>query len=386
MLLTILIFFVVLSALVFVHELGHFLTARYFGVRAEEFGMGLPPRLFGVQKFNGRWRLVSAKYQPKEGESTVYSVNLIPVGGFVKIKGENGEEEKASDSFGSKPIWQRNLILAAGVTMNVVLCALLLAVTFMIGTPGFADQEYRGASVSGSQVKVLEILPGSSAEQAGLKIGDVVLSVDGAEISSVEELKAILSVSIDQEVVLGLERFTEKLALTVTPSANDEGKGEIGIAIAEINLVKYPWYLAIWQGIKMTWLWLLLIFSALWGLVRQLFGGASSGVDFTGPIGIAVMTGQATKMGLTYLLQFTALLSLNLAIINILPFPALDGGRILFLTIGKLRGKMIAAKWENLSHNLGFALLMLLIVFITYRDIARYGGRIISVLKGLVGL
>jgi regulator of sigma E protease len=270
--------------------------------------------------------------------------------------------------------------------MNVVLCILLLSITFMIGTPGLADQEYRGAFVSGSQVKVLEILPGSSAERAGLKMGDTVLSVDGVGISSVEELQAVLSVNVDQEVALGLERFTEELTLTVIPSANDVGKGEIGIAIAEINLVKYPWYLAIWQGIKMTWLWLVLIFSALWGLVRQLFGGASSGVDFTGPIGIAVMTGQATKMGLTYLLQFSALLSLNLAIINILPFPALDGGRILFLTIGKLRGKMIASKWENLSHNLGFALLMLLIVFITYRDIARYGGRIISVLKGLVGL
>lgn len=386
MLLTILIFFVILSVLVFVHELGHFSVARYFGVRAEEFGMGLPPRLFGIQKINGKFRFVSGKYQPKEGEPTLYSVNLIPVGGFVKIKGENGEEETASDSFGSKPIWQRNLILAAGVTMNVVLCVLLLSVTFMIGTPGLADQEYRGAFVSDAQVKVLEVLPGSVAEQAGLKMGDVVLSIDEMEISSVAELQTILSEKTDQEVVLGLERFTEELTLTVTPSANDEGKGEIGIAIAEMNLVKYPWYLAIWQGIKMTWLWLVLIFSALWGLILQPFGGTPSGVDFTGPIGIAVMTGQATKLGLAYLLQFSALLSLNLAIINILPFPALDGGRILFLTIGKLRGKMIDAKWENISHNLGFALLMLLIVFITYRDIARYGGQIISVLKGLVGL
>jgi regulator of sigma E protease len=143
--------------------------------------------------------------------------------------------------------------------------------------------------------------------------------------------------------------------------------------------------LALKEGVLATWFWLVAIITAVVGLFKQLFGGPSMGLDFAGPVGIAVLTGQAAKMGWIYVLQFTALLSLNLAIINILPFPALDGGRILFLAIEKIRGKAVDSKLENIFHNIGFILLMILIVAITYRDLVRYGAKILSALGRIIG-
>lgn len=385
MLLTIIVFVLVLSLLVFVHELGHFVMARKFGVKAEEFGMGLPPRMFGLQKLSGKWRLVWGNREIKADEPMIYSLNWIPVGGFVKIKGENGELASDSDSFGHKPIWQRTIILASGVIMNLILCIGLLSIGFMIGMPTAAGDANGGKYISEPKVQITEVLAGYPAAGADIKVGDVIVKINDVQIKTGADLKSYLETKENQSVRVSLLRGQETLEKAVTIIKKDEITG-LGVAIVDVGTVRYPIHLAIKEGFLVTWYWLVAIFMAVVSLFKQLFGGPSAGLDFAGPVGIAVMTGQAAKLGYIYVLQFAAMLSLNLAIINILPFPALDGGRILFLALEKIRGKAVDSKLENTMHNTGFILLMILIVAITYRDLARYGAKILSVLGRTVGL
>jgi regulator of sigma E protease len=310
------------------------------------------------------------------GEPIIYSLNWIPIGGFVSIKGENGENENEGDSFGYQPIWKRNIILSAGVTMNLVLCVVLLSIGFAVGMPSALIEGDGGKLVSEPKVQVAQTFDGWPAKEAGIAVGDVIISVDGQPIKNSEQFKSYLAQKENTAVAITVKNGVESVK-TIKPISKN-GMVGIGVSIIDAGVVRYPVHLAIWKGILATWGWLSMIGLAFVALFKQLFGGASAGLELSGPVGIAVMTGQAAKLGWIYLLQFTALLSLNLAIINILPFPALDGGRILFLTIGKIRGKMIASKWENLSHNLGFILLMALVVFITYKDIIKYGAKILQ--------
>ncbi|MFA5029436.1 MAG: RIP metalloprotease RseP [Patescibacteria group bacterium] len=392
MFLTIVIFVAILSLLVFAHEIGHFFTARKFGIRVDEFGFGLPPRVIGLVFLSAKKKirfLFGNRELKAENETeqtgTIYSLNLIPVGGFVKIKGENGEAAGDRDSFASKAIWRRVSVLAAGVIMNLFLCALILIIGFIIGLPSAVSGQMSGAIVSDNNIQVVEVLKGTAAEQAGLKPGDIINGVDGKTFGSIEELQKYLSGRADQLISLKLTRNTESLTKELLVQKYQAVTG-IGVALVETAIVRYPWYLAIWQGIKATFFWLVAIILAFASIIKNLVLGQPIGIEVAGPVGIAVMTGQAARLGLVYVLQFTALLSLNLAIINILPFPALDGGRILFLVIEKIRGRAVKQQLENLIHNIGFALLMLLIVFVTYRDIIRYGGKIFGVFKNLVGI
>jgi regulator of sigma E protease len=370
MLITLAIFLLILSLLVFVHEFGHYSTARIFGIKVEEFGFGLPPRLWG-------WR---PKLSP-----TIYSLNWLPLGGFVKIKGENGEASHDADSFAAKPIWQRLVILASGVAMNFVLCVLILSAGFAIGLPASVEGLGSQAVISSASIQILEIVPDSPAQAAGLRVGDAILALDGQEFSDIDGLQQYLVSRQDQSVMITVRRGTGEATIQTTVKEFSGFTG-IGVALAKTAIVRYPWYLAVWQGLKATFIWLIAIVLALVGIIKNLISGAPIGLEVAGPVGIAVLTGQAAKLGLVYVMQFTALLSLNLAIINILPFPALDGGRILFLAIEKIRGRAVGQRWENFTHNLGFALLMVLIVAVTYRDLLVYGGRIWGAVKNLVGL
>lgn len=383
MLITLIIFVLVLSVLVFVHELGHFLTARRFGAKVEEFGFGLPPRIIGIRKKAGKFEIVGPKTETGEDDPTVYSLNWIPVGGFVKIKGENGEDALSENSFASKKIWQRCIILVAGVVMNVVLCVALLSIGFGVGMPTVLDQdESIGQSVADRKIQIMQVLDGSSAQTAGIKLGDVIVRVDGQEFDAVDQLRNYLTNKKDQTVAIEISRNNELMTKDVGVRQHQETWG-IGVGLVEVATVRYSWYMAIWQGMKTTYIWFITIVVGLASLIKNLIVGSPIGVEVAGPVGIAALTGQAARLGIIYLLQFAALLSLNLAIINILPFPALDGGRILFLVIEKIRGKSVKQQVENLIHNIGFLLLMLLIVFVTYKDLARYGGRIIDAVKSL---
>ncbi len=384
MLLTIIIFVLVLTVLVSAHELGHFFTARYFGVKAEEFGFGFPPRAIGWYKNRfGSWQQVignrsveslenaaDEKLRPKL-KATVWSLNWLPIGGFVKIKGEDGEDKNEGDSFAAKKIWQRVVILAAGVTMNILLAWFLFSFGYLIGLPQSTDTLGPQAIVSESQVVVAQVLPNSIASQAGLQDGDIILRINGVAIGTEKALQDAVAANAGQEAQLLIKRGGAEQTIKVVPQAKSGGRATIGIAIFSSGLVRYPFFPAIWEGLRTTGFILGEIVSSLVGLFREIFKGQDVSGQFAGPVGIANITGQAARLGFTYLLQFMALLSLNLAVINIIPFPALDGGRIIFLLVEKAKGRPVRREVEALIHNIGFLLLIALVIFVTFKDIIR---------------
>lgn len=362
MLLTIIVFVLILGLLVFVHELGHFVAARKNGVKVEEFGFGFPPRIFGI----------------KRGE-TIYSLNWIPLGGFVKIKGEAGENQEDEDSFAHKKIWQRALILASGVFMNFILAAVLLSVGFMIGLPQVINGENGSARIRDAKVQIVQVLEGTPAAGAELKPGDAILSIDGQEILDVTAMQDYLGGKIDVPVKIVFERDNAQFEKEIKPVFLVEtGRGGIGVGLLKSGIVSYPWYLALWKGAEAAVYFTGEVVVAFYELIKNLIVTQKVSVDLSGPVGIAVLTGEVARMGFVYLLQFTALLSVNLAVINFLPFPALDGGRILFLVIEKIRRKPVSQKIENLVHNVGFALLMLLILLVTFRDVMKFSNKFVG--------
>jgi regulator of sigma E protease len=371
MLLTIVAFILILSVLVFVHELGHYWTARKFGAEAEEFGFGFPPRLFGWKKVNGKRKFFWGN-KKVESEDTIWSMNWIPIGGFVQIKGQDGEEENDPKSFASKKPWQRTIILSAGVIMNVVLTAICLMIVFMLGAPQVIDKDTT-AEVSDRKIQVMTILEESPALDVGIKVGDVIVSIDGNNFENIEQLQAYLASNENDEVLINITRLDEEIEYNVTLKYLDEiGSKSIGVGLVNTGTVSYPWYKAIWLGLKGTVVMFVQIIVAFYTVIKNAIIGVETGVEIAGPVGIAVITGQMARMGVSYILQFTALLSMNLAIINFLPFPALDGGRVLFIIIEKLRGKPNNQKVEQVVHTIGFILLIVLILVVTGKDIWKY--------------
>lgn len=377
---TIFIFVVILGLLVFVHELGHFLTARRLGVKSEEFGFGFPPRVFGIKKINGRRRLFwgSQPIEEIKSEDTVYSLNWIPLGGFVKIKGEDGPvsdpcKPQEPDSFCGRKIWQRAIILSAGVAMNVVLCVISLSVAFMIGAPQIIDNSLSGAKITNQAIQVISVLSDSPAQKAGIMLGDIIENIDGQKFSTISAIQDYIKVKTGQKVDVSIKRFSEERKFIIEPVVLAETKSVgLGVGLVNSGIVAYPWPKAIWLGVKATGQLAVRIIEAFAIVIKNIFVGKPLGVDIAGPVGIAVMTGQVARLGFVYILQFIALLSLNLAIINFLPFPALDGGRVLFLIIEKIRGRAVNQKIEQWAHSAGFALLMILIIVVTSRDILKF--------------
>lgn len=364
---TILLFLLVLSVLVFVHEFGHYVSAKRLGVKVEEFGFGFPPRAFGVKR-----------------GGTTYSVNWIPLGGFVRIKGESGEDGRDPDSFVRQSAPRRLLILAAGVLMNLLLAWGLFTVGAAIGLPEALEGQPSAARIRERSVTVTDVLPGSPAEAAGLSYGDRIAAIDGTAVVSFADLTSRIALAAGQEVALDLKRGNGARTVRVTPTTLEQtGKPGIGVGLVESGIVSYPWYLAPLRGLELTWRNTVAVFAALGSLVVSVVSGNGVTADVAGPVGIAVATGQVARLGFTYLLQFTALLSINLAVINLLPLPALDGGRVLFLAIEKIRRKPVDRALEGIVHQIGFALLLLLALLVTFQDVRRFGGGIIDGVNGL---
>ncbi len=369
---TLIIFIAVLALLVLVHELGHFWMARKMGVKAEEFGLGFPPRIWGSYRDkDGKRKRVWGNKKIKDVPGTVYSINWLPLGGFVKIKGENGDD-KDKDSFASKPIWRRALILAAGVLMNIALAVVLISVGYMIGFPDSTINLPAGAEVTEKRVQIVQVVNNSPAKEAGLKVGDIVLSMSGEVIDTEIELQQVVAAHPEEIIPITVRRQNNVIEIMAEPELNEAGNGSLGVAILSTGLVKYPWYQAIWEGLKVSMLLLWAIIVAFFELIRNLIISQPIDAEIAGPVGIADLTGQFARMGFTYLLQFTALLSLNLAVLNILPFPALDGGRLVFLAIEKIKGSPVKQDIELAIHNLGFIALMMLVLVVTFKDIARF--------------
>jgi len=424
MIVTIVVFIVILGILVFVHELGHFIVARRNGIKAEEFGFGFPPRIFGIQFLQGKdkqkisevesvevktmdikvgkeeifqetitekihtsekmmpikkWRIIwGSKDGDDENEQrdlqeahkkrfsggTIYSLNWLPIGGFVRIKGEDGYGKNEEDSFASKSPWIRIKVLAAGVIMNFILAWLLLSITFMIGS----YQDVTGENVSGSKILIESIEKNSPAEKMGINVGDVIIkNGEGTAFFTVEQVQKYINSNKGNEITLVLQRGDEQVTLVGTPRLETEaGQGALGISgLGEVINVKYPFFEAFWMGFKEIGS----MFVVIGQIFYNLFHGVSTGIEVMGPVKLAVFTGQIIPLGFVFILRFIAIFSVNLGIINILPFPALDGGRILFILIEKIKGKPVSQKVEQIFHTAGMMILLALMLFITLREI-----------------
>ncbi|HZZ99131.1 MAG TPA: RIP metalloprotease RseP [Candidatus Paceibacterota bacterium] len=354
---TAIIFIVVIGVLVLVHEFGHFIMAKRAGMKVEEFGFGFPPRIVG-------W---------KRGE-TIYSINWIPFGGFVKIFGEDGEGQ-GPRSFASGTFWQRMGVIVAGVVMNFLLAAVLLMLVNGLGLRvGIADPHTPG--VQDQRIEVLTVSPGSPADKAGLQSLDQLVGYrqDGSliEFDSVESLQSAVNNHSGQPIVLEIKRGSETLDKTLIPRVNPPpDQGAIGISLAMTGVVSYPWYEAIWRGVVDAWILTENTVIGYWTLLKTLIVHGKLAADVSGPVGIATLTGQAARVGINYLLQFVALISVNLAVLNIVPFPALDGGRALILVIEKIKRSPVNRNAEMWVNMIGFYVLIAFMIYITYNDIAK---------------
>lgn len=354
--LTIVVFAVLLLALVLVHEWGHFIAAKKAGCRVEEFGFGFPPRLFSFM-----WH------------DTRYSFNLLPLGGFVKIEGEDMQDAAPGPtSFSSKSAGWRILILSAGVIMNIVLAWVLLSVQAGVGMPTLVTAENEG-ELTDLKAYVLDVSENSPAAEAGILSLDRIVKIQATLNPTIAQVQAEITQAQGSEITLEVERQGSHKTITATPRENPPaGEGPLGVSLAAAGLTRSAWWQAPWIGLQRTGQMLVAIVAQFASILHRLATSGSVGETLTGPIGIAVYTNEATKMGLPYILEFGALISLNLALINILPLPALDGGRILFVVLEKIAGRRFPGKIEQITHTVGFVLLILLMVAITFRDVQRF--------------
>lgn len=354
-LVTVVVFFGLLLLLVLVHEWGHFFVARRAGCRIEEFGFGFPPKLFSVKR-----------------GGTEYSLNALPIGGFVRIEGEDMQTPNPPPTdFGSKSAAWRITILAAGVVMNVVLATVLLIIQAGIGYPTLVTG--RAGELKDVKTYVTEVTENSPAKTAGLRALDRLVVVDGIANPTVEDVQATVRSKAGKEIAVEIERQGQHETLTLVPRINPpEGEGALGVGLAATALHKVPWWQAPFVGLRRTGEMLLAIITQFAEIIGRLIRQGSVGGTLTGPVGIAVYTNEAARMGVSYVLEFAALISLNLALINIMPFPALDGGRILFVLLEKIFRRRMPFKIEKLTHAIGFAVLIGLMLLITFKDIARF--------------
>lgn len=356
---TILLFFIVLSVLVLVHEFGHFYFAKKAGMRVDEFGFGFPPRIWGIRK----------------GE-TIYSVNVIPFGGFVKVHGENGEDKDDPRSFARKPLGARARLLVAGVLMNFLLAVVLLIVGSWLGLRIAVAENVSPKGAKQVFVQIVQVAPGSPAAEQDLRPLDEIVAMQFAEEDirpiSVSEVQQFINAHSGQEIILSLRRGKQEFQKILVPRQNPPaGQGAVGIVLTKTALVSYPWYEAILRGIQSAFFMTINIAMALGIFFKDILLSGRVGADITGPVGIATLTAQASRVSFSYLLQFVAILSLNLAILNIIPFPALDGGRLLLLGVERIRRRPMDKRTEGFINAAGFAFLLGLMVLITIRDVGK---------------
>lgn len=373
---TLLIFLVILSILVLVHEFGHFIVAKKAGIKVEEFGLGLPPKI----------------WSKKIGE-TIYSLNALPIGGFVKLYGEDGltgrEGERAREqerAYYHKSKKARMAVVVAGVIMNLLLAFVVFSIVY-------AKQ---GIPVETNRVTVVGVLPNSPAETTGLKVNDVIISADSQKITLSSQFIEIAKKANGQKLILEIDRQNDnpcnqkvlgaipgmeitcrngKMLTSITPRVNPpNGEGPLGVVISQTEMKFYPFFeqmiRGFGEGFKEALGWVSLIVVNLRDMVSQLVRG-SVPKDVAGPVGIFQITGTVSKGGLLPLAQFLAILSVNLAVMNILPLPALDGGRALFIVIEAVTKKRVKQELETKIHNIGMIALLTLMLLISINDIVR---------------
>lgn len=328
---TIIYAIIMFCLLIFIHELGHFITAKACGVKVNEFALGMGPALFKKQK----------------GE-TLYALRAIPIGGYCAMEGEDEESEDAR-AFNNKPAWKKAIIVVAGAAMNLLLCVLFLIIISL----------YTGTVTT----TIDQVTDGSPAAEAGIRHGDKIVAVDNKPVEDWTQLVNAIA-GAEEQVRVKLERGGETLTVTSDLTKGEDGRQVIGIVpVREHNVLA-----AIKTGTMNTW-----DMTKMMGQTfKQLFTGDVSVKELTGPVGIVYAVNDTAKYGFVYLLYLTALISLNLAIVNMLPLPALDGGRLLFIIVRKITGRAITDEMEGKVHFIGILLLFALMIYVTWNDIVRF--------------
>lgn len=354
--LSILAMLIIFSALVIAHEFGHFSMARRQGVDVEEFGVGFPPKVFGRKKGN-----------------TLYSINALPLGGFVRLKGEDGSVT-GKGSFASASFWPKTKIIMAGVAMNFLIAYVIFTVLLIAGIPPLGQSlpkigPIKPSEQSLSALTVFTVNKNSAAQKAGIEKGDKIISINGATISSNDELKQFTSSNAGKTVTIDVEQGSNKSTKTVL-LGTDTSAGILGVTAEKISYVSYSWWQAPFAALILMIQLVFLTLAAFGNLLVGLFTQAKVGEQVSGPIGVWSIFSQITSFGWRYIMLFIASISLSLAVINALPLPALDGGRQLMLILRKM-GLKITPERENLVHILGFVFLIGLMIIISISDITR---------------
>jgi regulator of sigma E protease len=362
MFLTILIVIFSIIALMTLHEFGHFIVAKKFGLKVEEFGVGYPPRLF----------------RKKIGE-TFYSLNLLPFGAFVKIPGEGGEKSSLEDyqMFVGKPAWQRSLVILGGVVSFWLIAAILLSIVFSVGTAvAISDQEQ--GPLTDPKVQILAISPDSPAEAAGLRAGDVIrqAAVDNSQfpINKILEVQDLTKDYGGKEIVLTIQRGSKTFDVSLVPRiSHPSDEGPLGVALVRTAEKSYPWWQAPVKGVEATFNLTLAIVEGWWQIISNLVRGEGmpQGAILVGPVGVGSLFVQAFQVGIVYYIQFIAIIAVYLAIFNILPIPALDGGKLVFIGLEKLKGSPVNPRIEQNITAGFFVLIVCVMVWITIKDISR---------------
>ncbi|MFA7252524.1 MAG: RIP metalloprotease RseP [Candidatus Paceibacterota bacterium] len=363
---TIILFLVVLAVLIFVHELGHFLVAKKSGIRVDEFAIGFPPKIFGWTR----------------GE-TKYVLNLIPFGGYVKIFGENPDDESISGpdsarSFVKAKKWKQISVLLAGIAFNIIFAWLLISISFMFGSlvpVGEGTDGQYSKYIKDSQVVLTGVLKDSPAEKAGLVQGDRLITVENVTNQDLNttKIRELIEKSADNQIDVSYERSGEIRNIIVEAEMNSaENKKVIGIYMENVGVVKLNPFLALYEGGKLTITTTKEVAVGLAVFIAQAVRGQGDFTQVSGPVGIVGLVGDAATFGLAYFLGFVAFISLNLAVINLIPFPALDGGRVLFAIIEIIIRRPIKPQIANTLNTVGFFILISLMLIITYRDVLKF--------------
>ncbi|MEK7109434.1 MAG: site-2 protease family protein [Patescibacteria group bacterium] len=365
----ILIFIVILVGLILVHELGHLVAAKWFGIRVDQFNIGFPPRLFKIQK----------------GE-TLYSFNLLLLGGYVQIYGENPEEGAAGDprALSSRSRWTQAAVVVAGVAVNALVAWLLLSAGYMAGLPAAVDHQGVGV-VTNARPMVVGILPGSPAEKAGLMGGDVIETIQTGTTKldtrtqstdrQAEVVRAFIGQHAEESLVFTVVR--QKQEKTFLAKAEDglvEGRKAVGIELADVGILQLPPHLALWQGALLAKNIFVQTAAGLGNFAASLVRGGANFNQVSGPIGIVTMGGVAVQEGFAAAIVLVASISMALALFNLIPIPGLDGGRLLILAIEGVLRRRVPQKLVIGLTLAGMALLILLMVVVSYNDIAKLVG------------
>jgi len=348
-----------LIALMVIHEFGHFIIAKKFGVRVDEFGVGYPPRIYGK----------------KIGE-TIYSINWIPLGAFVRIYGEEGGVDDYRSFIGLK-IWKRVLIIIGGVAAFWLASIIIFSIVFAMGTElPIGDEEVQG--LSNAKVTIVEVMSNSAAATSGLKMGDVITDVKVGEtdtkINKVSEFKEITSANKGNQITITVDRAGKLMDILLTPSSESSSPVGVGLQRMATLIEKTPLYMAPIKGAVYTWDTTVSALKGLYSVFGSLFSGKGTpaGAEFAGPLGITVFLANAASYGVGFFLYFIGSLSVFIAIFNLFPIPALDGGKLVFLIIEKIKGKPVSVQVEQTITTICFVLLITMSIFITIKfDIPR---------------